>query len=488
MSSPITDHRIVMDVTSLCCWEGHPTGIVRVERELAIWARRNLAAVDFAFFDPGQQVYRRLDDRWVDLGLAGDCVIDQRGLPDSSRKRPHFVDRIPRSTRPAAMWVLQFRRQLLQTLERARLNSTNVEAKRRLERLQSLVMTEKYRRLMIDPDGNRRPFLQAGDVLGEPIEFAAGDVLLSAGTGWANSNIRAVARLKKERGIRFAVLCYDIIVLQFPQFWKAHDIDVFKSHFHIAFPIANLVLVTSRRVEEDVRDYCRMQGFPLERTAVIPLGADPVRRPSESADVRRLGVEPGKYVLFVSTIEPRKGHRMLLAAWRLLKQRRIVQEHGYKLALVGRPGWLVDDLLAELNAEQASGSLVVLSNVDDGMLGALYRDASFCVFPSEYEGYGLPVVEAFQYGKAVIASTGGSVPEIVGGLMPCLDPRDTLAWADAIGRWISEPGERQSFEEAVRARHRPLTWDEASAGFFRTLQRELGSKTSVSGAKDEVEH
>jgi len=385
------------------------------------------------------------------------------------------------------MWVLQFRRQLLHALERARLDAGDADAARRLDRAQRMVMTEKYRRLMIRSDGSRRPFLEVVAVLGEPVAFAAGDILLSAGTGWANSNIQAVVRLKQERGIRFAVLCYDIIVLQFPQFWKPQDITVFSAHFNAAFPAADFVLLTSRRVEQDVQEYCRAHGLSLGRTAVIPLGADPVRQPNETADTRQLGLEPGRYVLFVSTIEPRKGHRMLLAAWRRLKARGVLQEHGFKLALVGRPGWLVDDLLADLAAEQASGSLVALSNIDDAMLGALYRDAAFCVFPSEYEGYGLPVVEAFQYGKAVIASTGGAVPEIVGGLMPCLDPRNIDAWADAMGLWISEPAVRQSFEEALRTRHRPLTWDEASAGFFDTLQRDMSGETSLSGVQAEPE-
>jgi glycosyltransferase involved in cell wall biosynthesis len=480
MTEPTRRNRIVMDVTSLCCWEGHPTGIVRVERELATWARNNLSNVEFAFFDPERQIYRQLNDWWLDALLAGRCVVDQRGLPDASRTRIRFVQRIPRPVRSSAMWVLQFQRQLLLTLEQLRLAAGEGWANRWLDRLQRGLMKEKYRRLMVLPDGSRRPFLRVSDVLGSPTEFAADDVLLSAGSAWTHSNIAAVENLKHARGIRYAILCYDIIVLQFPQYWRTSDLENFRRHFHRAFPAADLVMFTARVIEFDARAYCQAHGLALGRTAIVPLGADPVRQVGPASDVRTCGLEPGKYVLFVSTIEPRKGHRMLLQAWRTLKQKGVTQAHGFQLALVGRPGWLVDDLMADLAAEQDAGSLQVLSDVDDGLLGALYRDCAFCVFPSEYEGYGLPVVEAFQYGKAVIASTGGAVPELVGDLMPCLDATDTDAWTETIGLWISRPDIRLLHEGKLRAHYRPMTWQEASARVFDTLQTKMLEEPDIS--------
>jgi len=71
-----------------------------------------------------------------------------------------------------------------------------------------------------------------------------------------------------------------------------------------------------------------------------------------------------------------------------------------------------------------AGQIVIIEDADDQILSALYEGAAFCVYPSQYEGYGLPICEAFARGKAAIASTGGALPEVVGGLSPCLDPND----------------------------------------------------------------
>jgi glycosyltransferase involved in cell wall biosynthesis len=207
-----------------------------------------------------------------------------------------------------------------------------------------------------------------------------------------------------------------------------------------------------------------------------------VQQPSPTANLCNRGLQPGKYILFVSTIEPRKGHRMLLAAWRRLKRESVIQDYGFKLALVGRPGWLVDDLLADLAVEQETGSLVVLSDIDDGELAAIYRDCAFCVFPSEYEGFGLPVVEAFQYGKAVVASTGGAVPEVVGGLMPCLDPKDVDAWTSTIRQWITQPDVLQAYEEVLRTSYRPMSWEEAATRVFETVRTDIIGEEEDLGA------
>ncbi|MBF8254705.1 MAG: glycosyltransferase WbpX, partial [Deltaproteobacteria bacterium] len=116
------------------------------------------------------------------------------------------------------------------------------------------------------------------------------------------------------------------------------------------------------------------------------------------------------------------------------------------------------------------GTIVVLPGVDDRQLAGLYADAAFCLYPSAYEGYGLPVIEAFFHGKAVLASTGGAIPEVVGEFSPCLDPRDTDLWYSTLKRWIVDPNARAPYEDAIRRRFRHPTWDEAAARFFREIE------------------
>ena len=117
--------------------------------------------------------------------------------------------------------------------------------------------------------------------------------------------------------------------------------------------------------------------------------------------------------------------------------------------------------------------MLILSRIGDDTLATLYQHAAFCLFPSLYEGYGLPVIEGFSYGKAIIASTGGALPEVIGDLSPCLDPHDEQAWYDAIKAWIEQPAARAQYEAAIRERFRPIPWKEAAEEFFRLLDTEL---------------
>ena len=134
----------------------------------------------------------------------------------------------------------------------------------------------------------------------------------------------------------------------------------------------------------------------------------------------------------------------------------------------------MDDLLAELDAHPSVGdTLLLMSDVDDGMLRTLYSETAFCLYPSVYEGFGLPIIEGFRYGKAVLASNGGALSETVGNFSPCLDPLDEQAWYDMLKHWIEDPAARAPYEIAIREGFRPRSWREASADFFALIDREL---------------
>jgi glycosyltransferase involved in cell wall biosynthesis len=111
-----------------------------------------------------------------------------------------------------------------------------------------------------------------------------------------------------------------------------------------------------------------------------------------------------------------------------------------------------------------------LPGMGDDELVSLYRAAAFCVYPSRYEGLGLPIIEAFLHGKAVIASTGGALPETVDGLSPCLDPTHEDAWFETLKRWIEDPSLRSQHEARIRANFSHPTWEEAASRIFATVR------------------
>src|SRR4029077_1146523 len=139
-----------------------------------------------------------------------------------------------------------------------------------------------------------------------------------------------------------------------------------------AFPAANLVIFNSRTIEADVRAYCGAHGLALGATAVCPLGAD--TRAAQATKALPAGLEPGRYALLVSTIEPRKGHRLIFDAWIKLLEAGIPQRSRFKLVFAGRRGWMVDDLMRDLRCDpRIAGTIEIFTDADDATVAALYR-------------------------------------------------------------------------------------------------------------------
>jgi glycosyltransferase involved in cell wall biosynthesis len=222
--------------------------------------------------------------------------------------------------------------------------------------------------------------------------------------------------------------------------------------------------------------YLSQHEIPFSEIAITSLGFDGGGNNSRISSLPD-GLAPGRYVLFVSTIEPRKGHRLLYTVWRRLALEGVTKSKGFKLLFVGRPGWMVTDLLQQIQSDLAvRDEIILMDGVDDSLLNALYKEAAFCVYPSKYEGYGLPICEAFYHGKAVLASNGGALPELVQNLSPCLDPEDEEAWYRLLREWIERPEVRAPFEQAIRRKFKHPTWSEAAAKFFSVCERSFDQR------------
>jgi len=237
-----------------------------------------------------------------------------------------------------------------------------------------------------------------------------------------------------------------------------------------AIAAADIIVVNAQAVAADVRAYAQEVGIAHPRIVVRPLGASAAAMRSGPADRLPDGLEADRYALFVSTIEPRKGHEMLYRLWLRLLEAGVPQAQRFKLVFVGRPGWMTEALEAQLKTDaRLAGSLLVLNRVSDGLLDLLYRRAGFCLYPSLIEGYGLPVVEAFARGKPVLVSEGGALAEVAGEFSPALPARDEMAWYAMLRAWIEDPAARRPYEAAIRERFRHPNWDKAAADILAAL-------------------
>src|ERR1700674_899393 len=232
---------------------------------------------------------------------------------------------------------------------------------------------------------------------------------------------------------------------------------------------AAAVIVPSESTRRDLLNLYKIAGLET-KVEVIPEGLPPAVAPGPLPD----GVEPG-FILAVGTVEPRKNYPRLLTAYRQLRGR-----HGSlpfiingrpgvpQLVIAGRPGWAYGDTLQRIAAEPG---VRYLGHVDEPTLSALYESASVLAFPSLYEGFGLPLLEAMSRGVPAVVGAAGALPELALGSAITVEPEDVDAIAGGLERLLSDSQLRQKLGDEGRRRARDFTWDKAAEQTLAVLRR-----------------
>lgn len=225
---------------------------------------------------------------------------------------------------------------------------------------------------------------------------------------------------------------------------------------------AGAVLVISEKTRQDLLDCYPVAGLE-KRVSVVPLGFDT----EVAAGPLPEGVEPG-FILAVSTIEPRKNYPRLLAAYRALRAR---VPDTPSLVVAGRPGWAYGDTLDRIRSEPG---VRYLGHVDEPTLAALYESAAVLAFPSLYEGFGLPLLEAMARGLPSVAGNVGAMPELAGDAAVLVDPEDVDAIAAALEKVLSDAALRTRLSAAGKQRAAGFTW-QRSADLTRSVLRAISA-------------
>ncbi len=212
-----------------------------------------------------------------------------------------------------------------------------------------------------------------------------------------------------------------------------------------------------------------------ERVAVVPFGVPPVDLPGDNGGVPLPSVVgDGPFVLALGSIDPRKAYDALVGAFGLMTASEGL--NGLRLVVAGPDGPgrpALDAALAAL-PDEVRRRVVVLGWVDDGVRRALLARATVLAYPSLYEGFGFPVLEAMAAGVPVVATAAGGVPEVAGHAAELAAVGDDDALADALGRVVSDDVLRTRLITAGRARAATFTWERTAAGMVELWRRLAG--------------
>lgn len=269
-----------------------------------------------------------------------------------------------------------------------------------------------------------------------------------------------------------AVTIHDVLFEPYPEYFGRFF--VWRSRLMMRWSARNtdLLFTVSEYSRREIAD---RYGVSAERIVVVHNAVDrQVFFPGpQGADlVRARGLQPGGYLLTVGRIEPRKNHAALLKAYRALSGT------PPPLVIVGQRDFGYGDFEAEMARMPRDRQVIVLSEIGDGELPALYRHAQVFVYPSFAEGFGMPPLEALASGVPVVTSASTAIPEVVGDAGLLVDPKDPQGLQEALERLLHSPELRADFARRGLARADHFTWKAAAQNlavayraYFQTVDR-----------------
>jgi len=299
-------------------------------------------------------------------------------------------------------------------------------------------------------------------VTSRDLPIQPGEPLLIMGAPWASENYGGrLARFCAKYRLEPSLLLYDLIPVRRPEWCDARLVRDFTDWLESTLPQCARLMAISRATAIDVENYARENALTLSGpVAPVPIGTDfGVPSPAADAEPQPGLPAPGSYILFVSTMEARKNHALLFRVWRRLLSE-IPRERVPTLVFAGRVGWLVSDLWQQLeNTDWLDGKIRMIRDPTDAELNALYEGCQFTIFPSLFEGWGLPVSESLSRGRPCLSSNRTSLPESGGPLARYFDPENLHEAVRAVRTIIEDPAGLEAWRIQVAREYRHVPWE-----------------------------
>lgn len=271
-----------------------------------------------------------------------------------------------------------------------------------------------------------------------------------------------------------AVYVYDMAYKAYPETIQKETLQMLQEELEKACRRADRIITISEFSKQEIMKYL---GIEEKKIAVVPCAVDrEVFRPDyDSAEIRRVAEKygiKGSYILYLGTLEPRKNITQLIEAYKLLQERAAERP---KLVIAGKKGWGFDNIFELVQRYQLKEEVVFTGYVPDEEIPYLLSGALCFVFPSLYEGFGMPPLEAMACGVPVISSNVASIPEVVGDAGILINPKETEELYQAMFAMVTDEKKCNELRKRGLERSRQFSW-EASAAKLREVYQEMAGE------------
>lgn len=261
---------------------------------------------------------------------------------------------------------------------------------------------------------------------------------------------------------------HDVAWIYFPEIFTWSQRWFHRIFSWLARTSSTKIIAISNSTKTDLIKY---YGVATDKIAVIPHGYTQTENlPSELSAVVKSQL-PEKYILFLSTLQPRKNLEFLIEAFRELKVEH--PELPHKLAVVGKPGWKFDSILQKINDNK--DIVVYLGHIKDNERWPVYRGADMFIHPSLYEGFGMWILEAFECGTPVAVSNNSSLPEVGGDGALYFDPTNKTEMKAVMLKILSDPELRKQMVVKGRQQLSKFSWEQCARETLTVLE-DVGKK------------
>ena len=292
----------------------------------------------------------------------------------------------------------------------------------------------------------------------QPIVLQSGDWLINPGVSWESRYAPALLSDLRNRGARLGLVAFDMVPDLFPEWCTQSVVQDFSAWLDETVSLADHIFGISEHTLKDLKLCLERRNRTVPPHTKLPAGSTgqiltkPLPRPI---------AQP--YVLMVGTIEARKNHGGMLRVWRHLINNPPVNGVPV-LVFAGRFGWLTSDLMQQLeNASHLGGKIMFVDQPSKTQLAALYQHCLFTLYPSLYEGWGLPVTESLCYGKPVAASSSSAIPEAGGDFCCYFDPDNLTEAQEKIRLWIEQPELVATMAASIATDFTPPHWQNTAS-------------------------